>query len=146
MSKHAIEAYGDGLAAELGAPRRAREPHRAGELWHRDREESPRADGHERREGLALRGADAVGDQLDAAASRTIRRPTRSRTRCSTRSRARTRSRVTCVGARRRQGAIAIRKLMDEIVQLNATQKFTLDRDALVKMLDDAIARATPKP
>ena len=37
MSKHAIEAYGDALAARARALRRAREPHRAGQLRHRDR-------------------------------------------------------------------------------------------------------------
>ena len=40
------------------------------------------------------------------------------------------------------QAAIAIRKLIGEIVQLNEGQKFSYDRDALVKMLDDALARA----
>jgi len=40
------------------------------------------------------------------------------------------------------QGAIAIRKLMDEIVQLNSDHKFSYSRDTLVKMLDDALARA----
>ena len=43
------------------------------------------------------------------------------------------------------QAAIAIRKLVDEIVQLNEDQKFTYDRDALVKMLDDALARSKQK-
>jgi NAD(P)-dependent dehydrogenase (short-subunit alcohol dehydrogenase family) len=40
------------------------------------------------------------------------------------------------------QGAIAIRKLLDEIVQLNSDHKFTYSRDTLVKMLDDALARS----
>ena len=40
------------------------------------------------------------------------------------------------------QAAIAIRKLMEEIVQLNDGHKFSYDRDALVKMLDDAIAKS----
>ena len=40
------------------------------------------------------------------------------------------------------QGAIAIRKLMDEIVQLNSDHKFSYSRDSLVKMLDDALARS----
>ena len=40
------------------------------------------------------------------------------------------------------QGAIAIRKVIDELVQLNDNQKFSYDRDALVKMLDDALARS----
>ncbi len=40
------------------------------------------------------------------------------------------------------QAAIPIRKVIEELVQLNEGQKFTYDRDALVKMLDDALARA----
>jgi NAD(P)-dependent dehydrogenase (short-subunit alcohol dehydrogenase family) len=40
------------------------------------------------------------------------------------------------------QAAIPIRTLLDEIVQLNDGQKFTYDRDALVRMLDEALARA----
>ena len=45
--------------------------------------------------------------------------------------------------ARREPGARSpIRKLFDEIVQMNDGQKFRYDRDALVKMLDDALARA----
>jgi len=40
------------------------------------------------------------------------------------------------------QAAIAIRKVIDELVQLNEGQKFSYDRDALVKMLDDALARS----
>ena len=40
------------------------------------------------------------------------------------------------------QATIVIRKLMDEIAQLNADQPYSVDRGALVKMLDDALARA----
>jgi NAD(P)-dependent dehydrogenase (short-subunit alcohol dehydrogenase family) len=43
------------------------------------------------------------------------------------------------------QAAIAIRKLVDEIVQLNDDQKFSYDRDALVAMLDEALARSKQK-
>jgi NAD(P)-dependent dehydrogenase (short-subunit alcohol dehydrogenase family) len=43
------------------------------------------------------------------------------------------------------QAAVAIRKLIDEIVQLNSDQKFSYDRDVLVKMLDDALARSKAK-
>jgi hypothetical protein len=46
----------------------------------------------------------------------------------------------TPTNLRARPNAIAIRKLIDEIVQLN--DKFGYDRDALVKMLDDALSRA----
>ena len=40
------------------------------------------------------------------------------------------------------QAAIVFRKLFDEVAQLNDGHKFSYDRDALVKMLDDALARA----
>ena len=40
------------------------------------------------------------------------------------------------------QAAVVFRKLFDEVAQLNDGHKFSYDRDALVKMLDDALARA----
>jgi NAD(P)-dependent dehydrogenase (short-subunit alcohol dehydrogenase family) len=40
------------------------------------------------------------------------------------------------------QARIPIRKKFDDLVEMNESQKFRYDRDALVKMLDDAIARA----
>jgi NAD(P)-dependent dehydrogenase (short-subunit alcohol dehydrogenase family) len=42
------------------------------------------------------------------------------------------------------QADVALRKLFSEIAELNAGHKFTRDRDALVRMLDDALARAKP--
>lgn len=44
------------------------------------------------------------------------------------------------------QATIALRKLIEELVQLNSDQPYALDRDALVKMLDDAIARSKSVP
>ena len=44
------------------------------------------------------------------------------------------------------QAAVVIRRQLEQLVQMNTDQKFSYDRDALVKMLDDAIARAkTPR-
>jgi NAD(P)-dependent dehydrogenase (short-subunit alcohol dehydrogenase family) len=40
------------------------------------------------------------------------------------------------------QATIVLRQLMSEIVQLNANQPYALDRDALVKMLEEALARS----
>lgn len=40
------------------------------------------------------------------------------------------------------QAAVTIRSVIEELVQLNEGQKFSYDRDALVKMLDDALARS----
>ena len=39
------------------------------------------------------------------------------------------------------QAAVTIRKAMDELVQLNHGHQFTYDREALVKMLDEALAK-----
>lgn len=39
------------------------------------------------------------------------------------------------------QAAIALRTMFDHIVQMNDSQKFRFERDSLVKMLDDAINR-----
>jgi NAD(P)-dependent dehydrogenase (short-subunit alcohol dehydrogenase family) len=40
------------------------------------------------------------------------------------------------------QAALTIRRVIEELVQLNEGQKFSYSRDTLVKMLDDALARA----
>lgn len=39
------------------------------------------------------------------------------------------------------QAAVTIRKAMDELVQLNYGQQFSYDRETLVKMLDEALAK-----
>src|SRR6478736_2922384 len=145
MSKHAIEAYGDGLAAELGrlgVRVSLIEPGNYGTeigknlLARMDTSvvKGSRFEAQMRSAINTMRGfennpppdevADAVLDALTSANPKPRYMP------------------VPQAG----QGAIALRTLMNEIVQLNATQKFTLDRDGRVKMLDDAIARSTPKP
>jgi hypothetical protein len=40
-----------------------------------------------------------------------------------------------------RQAEVTIRKQIEELVQLNQNHPFSYDRDALVKMLDEALAR-----
>jgi NAD(P)-dependent dehydrogenase (short-subunit alcohol dehydrogenase family) len=40
-----------------------------------------------------------------------------------------------------RQAEVTIRKAIDELVQLNQSHKFTYDRETLIKMLDEALAR-----
>ncbi len=40
-----------------------------------------------------------------------------------------------------RQGEVTIRKAIDELVQLNQAHSFSYDRETLVKMLDEALAR-----
>jgi NAD(P)-dependent dehydrogenase (short-subunit alcohol dehydrogenase family) len=140
MSKHAIEAYGDGLAAELsrfGVRVSLIEPGNYGTEIGRNvlaRTDTSIVKGS--RFESQLRGViasmrafesnpppDAVADAaLDALTS------------------ANPRMRYLVVPAAN-QGAAAIRKLFDEIAQLNQTDAFGYDRDALVKMLDDALAR-----
>jgi NAD(P)-dependent dehydrogenase (short-subunit alcohol dehydrogenase family) len=44
-----------------------------------------------------------------------------------------------------RSAEATLRKQIEELVQLNEGQVYTLDRDALVKMLDEALAKARPK-
>jgi NAD(P)-dependent dehydrogenase (short-subunit alcohol dehydrogenase family) len=44
-----------------------------------------------------------------------------------------------------REAEITIRKQIEQLVQLNEGQPYTYDREALVKMLDEALATARPK-
>ena len=141
MSKHATEAYGDGLAAELG-PLGVRvstiEPGNYGTEIGKNmlarldttRFKGSRFEQQWRRTVASMAQfetypppddvADAVFDAFSSATPRA-------------------RYLVVPVAG---QATIALRKLMDEIVQMNDSQKFTLDRDALVRMLDAAIASA----
>jgi NAD(P)-dependent dehydrogenase (short-subunit alcohol dehydrogenase family) len=43
-----------------------------------------------------------------------------------------------------RQAEVTIRKQIEELVQLNQGHPFSYDRDALIKMLDEALARVRP--
>ena len=44
-----------------------------------------------------------------------------------------------------REAEVTIRKQIEQLVQLNEGHPYTYDRDALVKMLDEALAKARPK-
>jgi hypothetical protein len=41
-----------------------------------------------------------------------------------------------------REAVVTIRKAIEEVVQLNGEQPFSYDRNALVRMLDEALERA----
>jgi NAD(P)-dependent dehydrogenase (short-subunit alcohol dehydrogenase family) len=141
MSKHAIEAYGDGLAAELrpfGVRVSLIEPGNYGTeigknlLARMDTSvvKGSRFENQMRGTINAMRqfennpAPDDVADAvLDAFTSDNPR------------------MRYLVVPAEN-QAAIPIRKKIEELVQMNESQKFRYERDALVKMLDDAIARA----
>jgi predicted RNA-binding Zn ribbon-like protein len=43
------------------------------------------------------------------------------------------------------EAELTIRKQVEQLVQLNEGQPYTYDRDALVKMLDEALATARPR-
>ena len=140
MSKHAIEGYGDGLAAEL-APFGVRvsliEPgNYRSEIGKNliDRWDSSVVKGSrfERQIRGALNSmrtfesnpepndvADAVYDALTSPNPK---------------------MRYMVVPAQN-QAALTIRKMFETLVQLNEGQKYSYDRDALVKMLDDALAK-----
>ena len=141
MSKHGIEAFSDALGAEL-APFGVRvsliEPGNYGTSIGRNmlaRTDTSLVNGsrfeRQWRSALATMASfdknpppDAVADAvLDALSS------------------ANPKPRYLVVPAGN-QAIIVIRKLMDEIVQLNADQPYSVDREALVKMLDDALARS----
>src|SRR6188768_3023092 len=44
-----------------------------------------------------------------------------------------------------REAEVTIRKQIEQLVQLNEGQRYTYDRDALIKMLDEALATARPR-
>ena len=141
MSKHGIEAYGDGLAAELarfGVRVSLIEPGNYGSEIGRNmlaRMDTAVVKGSrfEAQMRAAIRSigsfennpppddvADAVFDALSSPNPR---------------------MRYMVVPAAN-QAAIAIRKVIEELVQLNDGQKFRYDRDTLVRMLDEALGRA----
>jgi len=140
MSKHGIEAFTDGLTAELapfGVKVSAIEPGNYGTSIGRNllaRVDTSQVNGsrfeRQWRSALATMAAfengpppEAVADAVyDAISSATPKR------------------RYLVVPAAN-QATIVIRKLMDEIVQLNAKQPYSMDRETLVKMLDEALAR-----
>ena len=140
MTKHGIEAYGDGLAAEVarfGVKVSLIEPGNYGteigkNMLARMDTSIVKGSRFEAQARATIKSmsafennpppddvADAVFDALSSANPRPryLVVPTAS------------------------QGAIVIRKLFETIMQLNESQKFTYDRDALIKMMDDALAK-----
>ena len=140
MSKHGIEAFSDALAAELfpfGVRVSLIEPGNYGtnigrNMLARTDTSAMRGSRFERqwRSALATLGRFEENPPPDAVADAAL-------------------DALTSASARHRylvvpvanQATIVLRQLMDEIVQRNGNQPYTLDRDALVKMLDDALAR-----
>jgi NAD(P)-dependent dehydrogenase (short-subunit alcohol dehydrogenase family) len=142
MSKHAIEAYGDALAAEMGRfgvrvsliePGNYRSDIGTNVLARiPDVDAAVRGSRFEQQ----MRGTlDAMRryetypepDSVAAAALHAISSPS-------------PRMRYMVVPAQN-QALATIRKAMDELVQLNDGHQFSYDREALIRMLDEAIAR-----
>lgn len=141
MSKHAVEAFGDGLAAELarfGVRVSLIEPGNYGTeigrnlLARMDTSivKGSRFEAQMRSTVNAMRQfennpppddvADAVLDAMTSADPK---------------------ARYLVVPVQN-QAAVVFRKMMEEIAQLNESHKFSYDRDALVRMLDSALARS----
>lgn len=140
MSKHAIEAFSDGLSAELapyGVKVSAIEPGNYGTSIGRNllaRADTSQVKGsrfeRQWRSAFATMASfengpppDAVADAVyDAISSASPKR------------------RYLVVPVQN-QATIVVRKLMEEIVQLNSKQPYSMDREALVRMLDETLAR-----
>jgi NAD(P)-dependent dehydrogenase (short-subunit alcohol dehydrogenase family) len=140
ISKHGVEAFGDGLAAELarfGVRVSLIEPGNYGtEIGRNMLARLDTAELTHSRFAPQLRAAiTAIGgfernpppDDVAAAVYDAL-------------SSDRPRMRYLVV-PEENQAAVVIRKLMQEIVQLNDGQRFRYDREALVRMLDEALAR-----
>jgi NAD(P)-dependent dehydrogenase (short-subunit alcohol dehydrogenase family) len=146
MSKHAVEAYGDALGAEL-APFGVRvsliEPgNYRSDIGRNVLARVPDLDAAVRgsRFEAQLRASynamnsyetgvepDAVADAALDALAATVPRP-----------------RYMVVPSAN-QALVTIRKAIDELVQLNEGHGFTYDRDALIQLLDESIARAASR-
>jgi len=130
MSKHAIEAFGDSLAAEmepLGVKVSLVEPGNYNS-------EIVKTAG--KRLGVSLPNADRSkypepDDVADAVASFLVD--------------ANPKRRYLVVPVQR-EAEITIKKALQEIVQLNQQHRFTYDRKALVEMLDAELAAVQPAP
>jgi NAD(P)-dependent dehydrogenase (short-subunit alcohol dehydrogenase family) len=130
MSKHAIEAFTDSLAQELaplGATASAIEPgnYNSDLFKHTiERGAAPRGTSPDR---SMYKAPDEVADAVEKA----LFEPHPKR-----------RYMVVPV---QHEAEITIKKQIEQLVQLNEGQPYTYDRDALVKMLDEALSTARPR-
>lgn len=142
MSKHAVEAFGDALGAEmapLGVTSSLIEPGNYRSDIGRNTMSAAQA-AAERARGTPFETAmqnfvRAMGnydnypppDSVAAAALHAFTAP-------------QPRARYMVVPAAN-QAAVTIRKAMEELVQLNAGHQFSYDREALIRLLDETLAR-----
>jgi NAD(P)-dependent dehydrogenase (short-subunit alcohol dehydrogenase family) len=129
MSKHAIEAFTDSLAmqmAPLGVLVSVVEP---GNYDSDIGKSATKRSGKESRftDRSKYKKPDEVAAAVEAALSEA------------------TPKRRYMVTPDQHEAEITIRKQIEQLVQLNEGQPYTYDRDALVKMLDEAMAQARPR-
>ncbi len=130
MTKHAIEAYTDSLAqqmADLGVQVSVVEPGNynseiARNALRRLGKEDPK---------FADRSQYKPPDEVAEAVEHALFEPNPKRR--------------YLVVPNQEEAELTIRKQIEQLVQLNEGQRYTYDRDALLRMLDDALARARPR-
>lgn len=129
MSKHAVEAFGDSLALQL-APAGV-----AVSIVEPGNYDSDIGKNAAARTGQAGRIGDRSQykppDEVADAVLQFLTEPAPKRR--------------YMVVPNQREAEITIRKAVEELVQLNEGHAYTYDRDALVKMLDEALAKARPR-
>jgi NAD(P)-dependent dehydrogenase (short-subunit alcohol dehydrogenase family) len=129
MSKHAIEAFTDSLAAQmvpLGVEVNVIEP---GNYNSDIGKNATQRTGQESR--FTDRSKYKQPDEVAAAVERALFETTPKRR--------------YMVVPEQREAEFTIRKQIEQLVQLNEGQPYTYDRDALVKMLDEALVKARPR-
>jgi NAD(P)-dependent dehydrogenase (short-subunit alcohol dehydrogenase family) len=129
MSKHAIEAFTDSLAqqmAPLGVAVSVIEP---------GNYDSDIGTSATRRTGAETRFTDRSRykkpDEVAAATEQALFEPNPKRR--------------YMVVPDQREAEVTIRKQIEQLVQLNEGQPYTYEREALIKMLDEALAQARPR-
>ena len=128
MSKHAIEAFSDVLAAEMAARGVQVSVVEPGNY---NSEISRSAAKRMGATGFGDRSRYKEPDEVAAVVLQALSEPNPKR-----------RYMIT---PNQREAEITIRKAIEVLVQLNEGQQYTYDRDALVKMLDESLATAKPK-
>ena len=128
MSKHAIEAFADVLAAEM-APFGVRVS--VVEPGNYNSEIARSAAKRMGATGFGDRSRFKEPDEVAAGVLQALSEPNPKR-----------RYMIT---PNQREAEITIRKAIEVLVQLNEGHQYTYDRDALVKMLDESLAAAKPK-
>ena len=130
MSKHAIEAFTDSLAqqlAEVGATANVIEPGN----YNSEIVRNAIKRGVEPHGYSADRSMYKEPDEVADAVEKALFEPSPKRR--------------YMVVPNQREAEITIRKQIEQLVELNEGQPYTYDRDALIRMLDEALSRSRPR-